>query len=69
MFHIIWKCFILFLLMLNIFYVPFKLSFDIFPNLFTEMLMDLIPNYAFVIEILLNFNTGKFYIINIIMSG
>jgi hypothetical protein len=47
--------FILIILLLNVFYIPLKFSFDIEASNFTEVMMGQIPNYAFILEILFNF--------------
>lgn len=50
------------MLVLNMFYGPLNLAFD-FRNRgdysrFNELFMEAIPNFAFVIEIILKFNTA-----------
>ena len=53
-----WSIFILIVLILNLVYVPLQYSFNLSPQLFTTIMMDNMPNYAFILEIILNFNTG-----------
>jgi hypothetical protein len=46
---------ILLILLLNVFYIPLKFSFEIEASNFTEVVMGQIPNYAFILEIIFNF--------------
>jgi hypothetical protein len=52
--------FILIILLLNVFYIPLKFSFDIEASNFTEVMMGQIPNYAFILEILFNFKRAYY---------
>jgi hypothetical protein len=45
---------------LNIVYVPIKLCFEIEFNNLSTIFLDTIPNFAFILEILLNFNTAVY---------
>ena len=62
---ITWDSFILFLLFINIFYIPLKLSFEDYSSFsvpeFLRLLLEDIPAWAFFIDILLNFNTAVYY--------
>lgn len=58
MFHTVWCFFILFLLLINIFYMPLDLTFELKSTGFTNLIMNVVPTIAFLIEIILTFNTG-----------
>jgi hypothetical protein len=57
-FKLIWDIFELFVLVINVFYIPMKLSFDIDikDQVLLELLFDIIPLVTFIIEIIINFN-------------
>jgi hypothetical protein len=57
-FKMIWDMFELFVLVINVFYIPMKLSFDIDikDQVLLEVLFDIIPLVTFIIEIMINFN-------------
>lgn len=50
-------------------YTPLKLSFNPEANHFTEIVMETLPNLAFIIEIILKFNTGNEYNYNSNLIG
>lgn len=56
----IWSIFLLVVLSINVLYVPVAISFkDIQLSTFAEVLIDIIPNACFMVEIIVKFNTGK----------
>lgn len=61
---VIWDSFILFLLLINIFYIPIKLVFEYDDGLvlsrFLEIFLNDLPGWAFLIDIILNFNTAYY---------
>jgi hypothetical protein len=59
---LVWDIWELFVLVLNVFYIPMKLSFDIDVknSVVMEILFDIVPLITFIIEILINFNL-QFY--------
>lgn len=73
MFKIIWDSFILFLLSMNIFYVPIKLTWensqqgDFYLNEWVSIFLNDLPGWAFLLDIIFNFNTA-FYHKGIIMN-
>lgn len=59
----IWDSLVVLLIVLNIFYIPMKLSFviDKKDNQATVLLLETFPSYVFIIEIILNFNTAYYH--------
>lgn len=57
-----WETLILFLLTINIFYIPIKMTYENYAGLqlpqILRFLLDDLPAYSFLIDILLNFNTA-----------
>ncbi|CAD8179921.1 unnamed protein product [Paramecium pentaurelia] len=59
-FKIIWDILLLLFIVMNIFYIPINISFDITTSGAFEYLFDLLPSWIFVAEIILNFNTAYY---------
>ncbi|CAD8117019.1 unnamed protein product [Paramecium sonneborni] len=59
-FKIIWDIVLLLFIVMNIFYIPINISFDITISGAFEYLFDLLPSWIFVAEIILNFNTAYY---------
>ncbi|CAD8196983.1 unnamed protein product [Paramecium pentaurelia] len=59
-FKIIWDILLLLFIVMNIFYIPINISFDITTSGIFEYLFDLLPSWIFVVEIILNFNTAYY---------
>ncbi|KAL4493517.1 hypothetical protein ABPG72_007525 [Tetrahymena utriculariae] len=59
---IIWDCFILFLLLINLLYIPMKISFSEVTqfNNYLLIFFDDLPSWAFLCDVILNFNTGYY---------
>ena len=53
---------LLVLIVLNILYIPLKLSFEVesFQNVSTNIMLDTLPSIVFIIEIFMNFNTAYY---------
>lgn len=60
LFKIVWDIILLIFIIINIFYIPIFISFEIKPEGVFEWLFDLLPSWIFVAEILLNFNTAYY---------
>lgn len=60
LFKIIWDIVLLIFIIINIFYIPLNISFDVEPSGIFEWIFDLLPSWIFVAEILLNFNTAYY---------
>ncbi|KAM3138944.1 hypothetical protein pb186bvf_008957 [Paramecium bursaria] len=60
---IIWDLVVIFFIVLNIFYIPMNLSFnlDVSSSYGISLFFETIPSYIFILEILLNFNTAFYY--------
>ncbi|KAM3138945.1 hypothetical protein pb186bvf_008958 [Paramecium bursaria] len=60
---IIWDLVVVFFIVLNIFYIPMNLSFnlDVSSSYGIQLFFETIPSYVFILEILLNFNTAFYY--------
>jgi hypothetical protein len=63
----IWDSIVVFFIVINIFYIPMRISFSIDKSnsAVSLLLLETIPSYIFMFEILLNFNTA-FYLEGII---
>lgn len=61
-FKILWDSFILFLLTINVFYIPLKIAFSDLNGLsgFLLIFFEDIPSWGFVADIILNFNTAYY---------
>ncbi|CAD8192002.1 unnamed protein product [Paramecium octaurelia] len=59
-FKIIWDILLLLFIVMNIFYIPINISFNITTSGAFEYLFDLLPSWIFVAEIILNFNTAYY---------
>ncbi|EGR30221.1 hypothetical protein IMG5_137760 [Ichthyophthirius multifiliis] len=61
LFKKIWDCLLLFLLIINIFYIPLNLAFNLASQsyLFTYI-MNVLPGWIFSIDIILHFNTAYY---------
>lgn len=61
-FKILWDVVVVFIIVVNIFYIPMKLSFsfDTKDNEVNQLLLETIPSWIFVADILLNFNTAYY---------
>lgn len=60
-FKILWDSILVFIIILNIFYIPMSLSFDLdISGTSTALFFETIPSYIFILEILLNFNTAYY---------
>lgn len=61
-FKIMWDILVVVLIILNIFYIPMKISFEIDKkdNKFSSFLLETLPSYVFILEIILNFNTAYY---------
>lgn len=59
-FKIIWDIILLLFIIINIFYIPIYISFEIYPNGIFEWLFDLLPSWIFIAEMVLNFNTAYY---------
>ncbi|CAD8084275.1 unnamed protein product [Paramecium sonneborni] len=59
-FKIIWDIILLLFIVMNIFYIPINISFNIQITGAFEYLFDLLPSWIFVAEIILNFNTAYY---------
>lgn len=59
---IIWDCFILFLLLINVFYIPMKISFEEISRVNQNFLLffDDLPSWAFLCDIIITFNTAYY---------
>ena len=57
---IFWDTFIMAITILNIFYIPTKLAFEIEleDDGLSYFLLEYIPTWVFIIDVLLNFNTA-----------
>lgn len=57
-----WDILVVALIILNIFYIPMKISFEIDKkdNEFSSFLLETLPSYVFILEIILNFNTAYY---------
>jgi len=69
MVKILWDSFMLFLLVLNIFYIPIKLTWEgntsnnmsgLVMNEWTNIFLNDLPGWAFLGDIILNFNTAYY---------
>ncbi|CAD8147087.1 unnamed protein product [Paramecium octaurelia] len=60
LFKIIWDIVLLLFIVVNIFYIPIYISFDVRSQGVFEWIFDLLPSWVFVAEILLNFNTAYY---------
>jgi len=47
-------------IVVNIFYIPIYISFDVRSSGVFEWILDLLPSWVFIAEILLNFNTAYY---------
>jgi hypothetical protein len=59
-FKILWDMLLLLFIVMNIFYIPINISFNINTSGAFEYLFDLLPSWIFVAEILINFNTAYY---------
>ncbi len=61
-YKILWDIFIVFIIVINIFYLPMKLAFSVVntENFVTDFFLDTIPSWAFLMEIIINFNTAYY---------
>ncbi|CAD8198939.1 unnamed protein product [Paramecium pentaurelia] len=59
-FKIIWDILLLLFIVMNIFYIPINISFNISTQGVFEYLFDLLPSWIFVAEIIINFNTAYY---------
>ncbi|CAK62923.1 unnamed protein product (macronuclear) [Paramecium tetraurelia] len=59
-FKIIWDILLLLFIVMNIFYIPINISFNISTSGVFEYLFDLLPSWIFVAEIIINFNTAYY---------
>jgi hypothetical protein len=59
----VWDSLVVFLIVINIFYIPMKLSFVINKkdSKATTLLLETFPSYVFIVEILLKFNTAYYH--------
>ena len=60
-FTMFWDTFIVFTILVNIFYLPMKISFELGEMqdyAFLDFLFEVIPSITFTLEILINFNTA-----------
>ncbi|CAK77349.1 unnamed protein product (macronuclear) [Paramecium tetraurelia] len=55
-----WDVLVFFILLINIIYIPLKISFEISVVDGANLLLDTLPQYVFVFEILLNFNVAYY---------
>ncbi|CAD8114518.1 unnamed protein product [Paramecium sonneborni] len=60
LFKIIWDIILLLFIVMNIFYIPIYISFDVRSEGVFEWIFDLLPSWIFIAEILLNFNTAYY---------
>ncbi|CAD8120838.1 unnamed protein product [Paramecium sonneborni] len=59
-FKIVWDILLLLFIVMNIFYIPINISFNISTSGVFEYLFDLLPSWIFVAEIIINFNTAYY---------
>lgn len=60
-FKIIWDSIVVLIIVINIFFIPMSLSFDLDKSSTSVWLFfETIPSYIFIAEILLNFNTAYY---------
>ncbi|CAD8096304.1 unnamed protein product [Paramecium sonneborni] len=60
LFKIVWDIILLLFIVVNIFYIPIYISFDVRSSGLFEWIFDLLPSWVFIAEILLNFNTAYY---------
>ncbi|CAD8091549.1 unnamed protein product [Paramecium primaurelia] len=60
LFKIVWDIILLLFIVVNIFYIPIYISFDVRSSGVFEWFFDLLPSWIFIAEILLNFNTAYY---------
>ncbi|CAD8147818.1 unnamed protein product [Paramecium pentaurelia] len=60
LFKIVWDIILLLFIVVNIFYIPIYISFDVRSQGVFEWIFDLLPSWVFIAEILLNFNTAYY---------
>ncbi|CAD8171955.1 unnamed protein product [Paramecium octaurelia] len=60
LFKIVWDILLLLFIVVNIFYIPIYISFDVRSSGVFEWFFDLLPSWVFMAEILLNFNTAYY---------
>ena len=60
---IIWDLVVIFFIVVNIFYIPMNLSFNlnVSSSYGISLFFETIPSYVFILEILLNFYTAFYY--------
>ncbi|CAK56624.1 unnamed protein product (macronuclear) [Paramecium tetraurelia] len=59
-FKIVWDILLLLFIVMNIFYIPINISFNIQTQGVFEYLFDLLPSWIFIAEIIINFNTAYY---------
>lgn len=58
-FKIIWDSIVVIFIIINIFFIPMELSFDLDKSTtLVWLFFETIPSYVFIVEIILNFNTA-----------
>jgi hypothetical protein len=60
LFKIVWDIILLIFVVMNIFYIPIYISFDVRSTGVFEWIFDLLPSWVFIAEMLLNFNTAYY---------
>ncbi|CAD8180977.1 unnamed protein product [Paramecium pentaurelia] len=60
LFKIVWDIILLLFIVVNIFYIPIYISFDVRSSGLFEWIFDLLPSWVFIAEIILNFNTAYY---------
>jgi hypothetical protein len=62
-FKVFWDSTVVILIIINIFYIPMKLSFDFTQDSqpLATMVLQTIPSWFFMVDILLNFNTAYYH--------
>jgi hypothetical protein len=59
-FKIIWDICVIFVIISNLFYIPFKIAFTPESNIIFNFLFETLPSIVLILEIFLNFNTAYY---------
>jgi hypothetical protein len=62
LFKVVWDSLVIMVIIVNIFYIPMKLSFNFenVENIFAQIMLETLPSWVLVCDIVLTFNTAYY---------